>query len=368
MAHLLVALGGGGDAIAAVAVAGILGLPQPLAILTYSWDRLLVDPVPGPRTSAEFENLHTHANGAVEILPETRSVPPANSLLPLLAADLPARLFLLDPVRGAVEAATHLARVAELVGAEHLYAVDVGGDALTFGNDEGLRSPLADQLALAACIRAAIPTTIIVAGLGLDGELDARDLAARIHAAGGSRLGGIDKQALAPARKALSWHPSEATGLLAAAADGYRGKVEIRDAAAQVTITERSVDVYGVALDAIEGLLPAAHLTQTSSLTVASRIVERETGISELTYESAKAFQPRHPSANPAASDLPQIDLALRGAKDRGADFTTVRRLAEQLHLNTFSEYEALRHLIDAERPGQRAGCLVATVPHPTRE
>jgi len=176
-------------------------------------------------------------------------------------------------------------------------------------------------------------------------------------------LGTIGKQALAGVRKALSWHPTEATGLLAAAADGYRGNVEIRDAGEQVALTKRSLDVFALDLNAIEGRLPASHLTRTLSLAEASRIVEVRTGISELTYESAKATRPRDPSDNSSALDLSRVDLALSNAKDRAADFITLRRLAELLGLTTFSAYVALGDLIDAERPQQRAGCLVATHP-----
>ncbi|AXI78721.1 DUF1152 domain-containing protein [Peterkaempfera bronchialis] len=50
---LLIAAGGGGDAIAAAIVhAALHGPHHPAVILTYAWDRLAVDPLPGPRTPA----------------------------------------------------------------------------------------------------------------------------------------------------------------------------------------------------------------------------------------------------------------------------------------------------------------------------
>ena len=49
--------------------------------------------------------------------------------------------------------ATQLLATAELFEADTLTLVDLGGDVLTDGKDPGLRSPLADQLALAACLR-----------------------------------------------------------------------------------------------------------------------------------------------------------------------------------------------------------------------
>ncbi|WP_229758761.1 DUF1152 domain-containing protein [Peterkaempfera bronchialis] len=53
MTGLLIAAGGGGDAIAAAIVhAALHGPHHPAVILTYAWDRLAVDPLPGPRTPA----------------------------------------------------------------------------------------------------------------------------------------------------------------------------------------------------------------------------------------------------------------------------------------------------------------------------
>src|SRR4029450_4401126 len=57
-AGLLVAAGGGGDAIAAVMVARMLGMGERrLHVATFSWDRLLVDPLPGPRGREGFTGL-----------------------------------------------------------------------------------------------------------------------------------------------------------------------------------------------------------------------------------------------------------------------------------------------------------------------
>ncbi|MFC5156196.1 DUF1152 domain-containing protein, partial [Streptomyces amakusaensis] len=53
MTRLIVAAGGGGDAVAAVMVDGALyGDEGPGVVLTYAWDRLTVDAVAGPRGAA----------------------------------------------------------------------------------------------------------------------------------------------------------------------------------------------------------------------------------------------------------------------------------------------------------------------------
>ncbi|MEV6566188.1 DUF1152 domain-containing protein [Streptomyces kronopolitis] len=47
--RLIVAAGGGGDAVAAAMPdAALYGAETPAVVLTYAWDRLLADPMPGP--------------------------------------------------------------------------------------------------------------------------------------------------------------------------------------------------------------------------------------------------------------------------------------------------------------------------------
>ena len=181
MDTLLVAVGGGGDVITSAALKRHLHYSDPPLILTYSWDRLMVDPLPGPRSAEDFIGLQELVPFVHEVTGETTMRPPAGSSLPRLARELPARIVLLDPTDGAEGMAQQIAAAAELVGAGRIMAVDVGGDALTDGTEPGLRSPLADQLALAACLRTYLPTTLLVVGAGLDGELSSETLTARFE-------------------------------------------------------------------------------------------------------------------------------------------------------------------------------------------
>src|SRR5688572_24642705 len=159
---ILVAAGGGGDAITSAALSRALNLTEPLVILTYAWDRLIIDPLPGPRSAADFTGFRKLAPDVLEILPTTQPIPPAGSTLPRLAAELPARLLLLDPTNAAVGMARQIAGAAEHFEATNIALVDVGGDALTIGKDEGLRSPLADLLAVAACSLVDRPSQLLI--------------------------------------------------------------------------------------------------------------------------------------------------------------------------------------------------------------
>jgi len=124
-----------------------------------------------------------------------------------------------------------LSATAELFEADTLTLVDVGGDILTHRKDPGLRSPLADQLALAACLRTDLPTRLVIAAPAIDGELDTAMLNSRLEAAHAELLEPLTAADLAPIQGVFTWHPSEASGLLAAAANGARGRVEIREPA-----------------------------------------------------------------------------------------------------------------------------------------
>jgi len=57
MTRLWLAAGGGGDALAASILHRAVGESQPATIATYAWDRLAVDPLPGPRAAADFDGL-----------------------------------------------------------------------------------------------------------------------------------------------------------------------------------------------------------------------------------------------------------------------------------------------------------------------
>jgi hypothetical protein len=355
MRSLVVAAGGGGDAITAAALPGLaaLNLPagEPVPVLTYSWDRLLVDPVPGPRVAADFTGLRQVAPGLYSVLPETCSVTPIRSSLPRLAAELPVRVLLLDPTHGALGMAQQVRAAVEHFACDRVLALDVGGDILTDGHDPHLRSPLADQLALAACISADLPTQVLVAAPGLDGEIDSATLAHRLRDFGAHPLGTLDRHIARTTQTVMAWHPSEASGMFLAATLGVRGLVEVRDAGDQVHLTNTTPLVHGLDAHQLADRTPAAKLTHTTSLADAERVIRDITGLSEIAYETRKARELRgRPAHTPTVHDLPVIDQLAAETRGRGADYLSVRRLAEQLHVRTLDGYTALARLLAAHR------------------
>lgn len=349
---LVVAAGGGGDAITGAALAARDGDGPDRPVMTFSWDRLLVDPLPGPRTAADFTGLRPLNLMITEVVAATCPRPPAGSSLPRLAAELPARLLLLDPSEGVPGLGRQIRAVAEYFDAEEILLVDVGGDVLTDGSESGLRSPLADQLALAACCGSEVPTRVLVTGAGLDGELPLDVIA--------DRLAMLDAVALPPLGPAdagvvdhvFTWHPSEASGLAMAAARGRRGVAEVRDRGDLVQLDDTTTAVWTVAAQRLLAVAPARHLTDCSSLADVERAVRDLTGISEIAYETRKAANRERPRPAPEGKEaLREVDRHAGAARERGADFISTRRLSELVGARTLQAFEDLTTTLARHRP-----------------
>ncbi|MEU6564093.1 DUF1152 domain-containing protein [Nocardia nova] len=146
MTAIAIAAGGGGDAVTAAMLAPALPELGIRAVMSYSWDRFMIDPAPGPRTAGEFEGLIDR--GGVMEIPVSASLRSGRSTLPRLAGYLNQPLLLLDPSGGASGMAETVTCAAKAFAAREVMVVDVGGDILAEGHEVSLRTPLADSLAL----------------------------------------------------------------------------------------------------------------------------------------------------------------------------------------------------------------------------
>lgn len=335
--RLLIAAGGGGDAIAAAIIhRQLCGNDHQPNIATYSWDRLIVDPVPGPRDPSWFHHTEPVGQHTVAITPASTVRPPGNSLLPRLSADLATPLYLLDPRGGAVGMRRQLTELVGILDVEHVHLVDVGGDILARGDEPELRSPLADTLTLTAAYNIGAPVDVFVTGAGLDGELDADHVNRIVDDLHGHHAWlTLTADTVQPYRPILDWHPSEATGLLITAALGFHGTVEIRDAGLTVKLTPASCAVHRCRPDSILAHNQfAACMTSATNLRQAENAVEKEGRDSELRHERAKASSriPVRKAKNTPTSDLVrELDQYCKAAQKRGVDALTLRRAAELL-------------------------------------
>ncbi|MFF5856261.1 DUF1152 domain-containing protein [Streptomyces sp. NPDC012751] len=282
---------------------------------------------------------------------EARPVAPAGSTLPRLAAELPHTFALLGPHHGVEGVTRQLEELISHLSPTSIDLLDVGGDILARGDEPTLKSPLADALALAACCQVNAPVRLLVAGAGLDGELppdDFRDmLGDLVHtftAADVNRLGTV-----------LDWHPSEATGMLAATARGSRGICEIRDAGLPIHLTDESPTVHAVDLDdAVSRNQFARAIMTTETLDEVEAHSREVCGYSEIDYERNKAawLNDQPPADLNPDTVLARLSAFEAEATSRGVTHTTFRRLTEALNYSG-TQRENLRRLLISSRPEQ---------------
>ena len=177
---LVIGVGGGGDVVGALAAARFVefcGLDFTLGGL--SWERYVYDPVPGPRSLDEIENIKLIHPRMGLANPQTKTrydVYFAESKM----ADVLGRDVLLVDINGGVKGVVDGLELAlKEFKADLLVGLDVGGDSLAQGGEKGLRSPLADSVMLAACAeleKQGVKTLWGVFGYGSDGELTTDEL------------------------------------------------------------------------------------------------------------------------------------------------------------------------------------------------
>lgn len=348
--RLLVAAGGGGDALAALLIDHALhgSDHQSLVVASFSWDRFLFDPQPGPRSPQDFTRLRRLSAHNWEVTDDS-ALAVGRSTLPLLARHTHARFVLLDARDGVAGLREQLTELAHVLDAKTITLIDVGGDIVACGDEDTLLSPLADSMTLAALDGLNVAAQVVVAGAGLDGELPTTTARQRCNrlACHVVRLRQEDVQ---PYLSALTKHPSEATTLLAAAALGVRGRAEIRDRGSLVPLDDQSASFHVIDPQALLGVNEIAQkLTATASMAEAEQVTLALRGTTELEHERHKAFnaptRPEQPTWDALAERYANYRQA---ALSRGVSVLTFRRLAEVIGLPDYSP-ETIRRIVGSD-------------------
>ncbi|MEN3122846.1 DUF1152 domain-containing protein [Janibacter sp. LM] len=339
MRTLYVAAGGGGDAVGALLARRALGDTdeRPPLVTTCAWERLRIDPVPGPRARADFTGLGLVDGVPCEVLPSSDTVPSDRSVLPRLAETSGARIFLHDFEGGAVgltEQLQHLVRSLEI---DRLVVVDVGGDIVARGSELGLLSPLADSLTLAAAFGTAAPTSVVVLGPGADAELSEAEGLSLLEAIGAATIGRITPSDVRSLEAVLSWHPTEATALVAAGAIGTRGRVLMRRGSDPVPITERTPEVWVATHPALTSFPVAQVLVGAKTLPEVEALI-RTAAVNEIDFERTVAAQSKR---DMSPSSLPRLMSEMKAV---GATHITDRRLSHAVGARRFAAAKAASH------------------------
>jgi hypothetical protein len=242
---LVIGVGGGGDVVGALAVGRFLEFCDVEFILGgLSWERSVIDPLPGPRMLSEVENVRVLHPYAWMANPQSRTHTGVFFAESKMAAALGHEILLVDingGVKGAVEGLEIALKEFE---ADLLVGLDVGGDSLAQGGEPGLRSPLADAIMLAAFTeleRRRHRTLWGVFGYGSDGELtvDEIELALNKLAAAGALLGAwsLTRKVAAELEEVIKTVPTEASAIPVQCFHGAWGESKIRSGQRSVKLT-----------------------------------------------------------------------------------------------------------------------------------
>ncbi|HEY7166423.1 MAG TPA: DUF1152 domain-containing protein [Candidatus Binatia bacterium] len=277
---LVIGVGGGGDVVGALATARMLefcGIEFMLGGL--SWERYVLDPVPGPRSLDEVENaraLHRYvwmANG------QTRTKTGVYFAESKMAAIRETEVLLVDINGGVTGVVDGLEKALDVFGIDLLVGLDVGGDSLARGDEAGLRSPLADSVTLAAYAeleKRGRRTLWGVFGYGSDGELTVEELEVRLSrlAAEGALLGawGLTSKIAAELERAIETVPTEASAIPVECFRGASGERKIRGGQRSVKLTPLTTLTFFIStIKLFETLSPPAQaVAGTSSLEAAN--------------------------------------------------------------------------------------------------
>jgi hypothetical protein len=234
---LVLGIGGGGDVVGALATAEACRIyhgAEPL-VGGVSWERRVIDPEPGPRATDEIEGARELAPGVLAAGAATRvresGVRFAEGRMAELLGE---ETVLLDVTHAPAELAKSLRAAGDELGCDLFVFVDVGGDAIAHGGEDGLASPLCDAIVLAAAAQLAQDRPVLggIFGVGCDGELtpdEVLERVAEIAAAGGlAGVQGLTLPVVERLDRAVEAIPTEASAQALRCFRGERGPDSIR--------------------------------------------------------------------------------------------------------------------------------------------
>ncbi|RLG78122.1 MAG: hypothetical protein DRO12_00155 [Thermoprotei archaeon] len=192
---LFFGIGGGGDVVTAAMLALAARREGYRAYIgSVVWERMSVDPVPGPIPIDELVGVHRIGRYSAMVKGSSRALRGGREVAfqaSNVAQALNEEVAVVDLSAAAEGVAEGLAELIRELDVEAVVAVDVGGDVLAKGYEDELWSPLADAVGLAALVRARVQVQKVLAvhSIGADGELSPGYILERISTV--SSLGGL---------------------------------------------------------------------------------------------------------------------------------------------------------------------------------
>ncbi len=274
-------------------------LGTPFVLGGVAWERIVVDPKPGPRRASEIEGGRRLGDRAVLAGPNARTLDGTPLSEAMMAGHLGAETVLIDVTGGAVGVAEGIDSACRELGCDLVVLADVGGDILATGAEPGLASPLCDAVMAAGASAAGTRWTLAVTGAGCDGELTPSEVLGRVAVA--ARAGAWtgtwspSPEIVDDVAAAAAINTTEASMQLARCARGETGPTPIRGGRRTVELSPVGALAFFFEADGsmLADAAPlAAAVAGTRSIEDARARLEARGIRTELDYERERASDP----------------------------------------------------------------------------
>jgi hypothetical protein len=261
---LCLGVGGGGDIMGTLPTSeylNVLGVKTTLG--SVGWERIVIDPRPGPRSLDEILNIEKISESTAYVNKNSHTSDGVYFQCSNMANFLNEKTVIVDVSKGVLKISGGLQETADKLDLDLIVGVDVGGDILASGEELGLRSPLCDAMMLAALRFLKIPTVIAVFAPGCDGELTLNELVKRFElvARNSGYLGarGITPEDFSKMSKAMKYVKTEASFLPLRAWKGEHGIFKLRNGSRSVDLSILSTLTFYFDTKVVYKLSPIAN-------------------------------------------------------------------------------------------------------------
>jgi len=239
MKAFVIGVGGGGDAVSSVLAWHYLRNKGYEAVLgCVTWERFVIDPLPGPMCGEDFVNSKKINNIITELKKDSYAIRAGKKVIPHLVRVI----NILNTEGYSICLKSSPREIAEGIkdfsiryNIDTIIGVDAGGDILAKDAEKNLYSPLTDFIMLTALVelkKHGFNVLLGIVGIGCDGELDQYYLLKRLSEI--AKIGGLidikgyDREIAPIMEKILEISESEASRIPFEAFKGLYGEVSLR--------------------------------------------------------------------------------------------------------------------------------------------
>ena len=253
---LVFGVGGCGDIVSTIPTARFLEAHGVDVILGgVAWERVVVDPQPGPRHFNEIDNIERLNETVALATDETGTHDGIEFAETNVARHYDEEVVLIDIGGGARGVATGLNDACDQLDIDLVVGTDAGGDVLAAGDEPGIKSPLTDAVMLSTLTHVEVDACLGMYGYGSDGELTLDEVTDGIARAAqrDGLLGawGLTPRIVEELEELLDVVTTEASRLPVDVARGKLGEAVIRDGARSVELTPASTVTFYLDPEAI---------------------------------------------------------------------------------------------------------------------